>query len=957
MNHHANSLLLPDFRALFESAPAKFMVLAPDSPRFTIIAASDAYLRATKKRREEIVGRPVFDVFPENPGDPCGAEANSRSSFERVLQRRIPDAQALQRHDISRLPEEGGGFESRFWSPLNTPVLDENGQVRYIIHRVEDVTELIVAKNGQARQHDLPVQAESLLDAERIRCEADQARDRQNRLQYFYESGIIGVVFWNMDGCITDANDKFLEMVGYSRTDLLAGRIDWRRLTPPEYRRLDEESVRELKTAGINRNPIEREYIRKDGYRLPALAKGVMLDDDRRNVMAFVLDATQWKRTEEALRESEQRFRAVAENMSEGLVLFDAGGNVLYQNPVALRIHGYLEQANEEFQYKRMPSAWKAWDEQGNPLDFANWPISRVVQSERFQNQVVRAMNVESGKEWYGSYNGSPITDADGKLVMGFITIHDMTDSKMAEEKLRGSEKRYRSLFESIDEGFCVIEVLFDDDSKPNNWRYLEVNPAFERHNGLRDSLGKTIVELVPDIESRWFEIYGKVAITGESVRFIEFSEAFGRWWDLYAFRVGDPEEHKVAVIFNNITERKRMEEELREANATLEHKIQERTSQLTQQTARLRALAGELAVSEQRERSRLAKVLHDHLQQLLVATKFRLTILGRGGDDVIKQAINEVQELIDESIAASRSLTAELSPPILHEAGLNAGLQWLARRMADKHGLFVELEMEEHELLAEPLKILLFESIRELLFNVVKHARTSSANLSVRCVDDYLQVTVSDQGAGFDPTMSVADTAGRGFGLFALRERLEFMGGTLAIQSAPGLGSRFVISVPIVSAEKTEPQSKGTVLSPDAHFVPYSVPKPGQRIRVMLVDDHAVVRQGIANLLGDEPDIDVIAQAANGQEAVESVPLLLPDVILMDMSMQKLNGVEATRIIHNDWPEIRIIGLSMFEEADRAQAMRDAGAVDYLTKSGPAETLINAIKSSVRSSKKDCSD
>ena len=118
-----------------------------------------------------------------------------------------------------------------------------------------------------------------------------------------------------------------------------------------------------------------------------------------------------------------------------------------------------------------------------------------------------------------------------------------------------------------------------------------------------------------------------------------------------------------------------------------------------------------------------------------------------------------------------------------------------------------------------------------------------------------------------------------------------------------------------------------------------------------MLVDDHAVVRQGLANLLRDEIDMEVVGEAADGQEAVELAAKLLPDVILMDMSMPKLNGVEATRIIHNDWPDIRIIGLSMFEEVERAQAMRDAGAVDYITKSGPAEALINLIRISVRDS------
>ena len=123
---------------------------------------------------------------------------------------------------------------------------------------------------------------------------------------------------------------------------------------------------------------------------------------------------------------------------------------------------------------------------------------------------------------------------------------------------------RYRTLFESMDEGFCIIELLFDPDGRPIDFRYLEVNPAFERHNGLYHATGRTIRELAPDIETRWFDIYGKVATTGESIRFEEFSSALNRWFDLYAFRVGDEKEHQVAVLFKNITDRKHAEEALR---------------------------------------------------------------------------------------------------------------------------------------------------------------------------------------------------------------------------------------------------------------------------------------------------------------------------------------------------------------------------------------------------------
>jgi signal transduction histidine kinase len=132
----------PDFRALFEAAPALLMVLAPDSG-FTILAATDAYLRATLTRREDVVGRGLFDVFPDNPDDPgATGTASLRASLQRVLRDRRSDTMAVQKYDIRRPVSEGGGFEERVWSPANTPVLAADGSCRYIIHRVEDVTEL-----------------------------------------------------------------------------------------------------------------------------------------------------------------------------------------------------------------------------------------------------------------------------------------------------------------------------------------------------------------------------------------------------------------------------------------------------------------------------------------------------------------------------------------------------------------------------------------------------------------------------------------------------------------------------------------------------------------------------------------------------------------------------------------------------------------------------------------------
>jgi signal transduction histidine kinase len=252
--------------------------------------------------------------------------------------------------------------------------------------------------------------------------------------------------------------------------------------------------------------------------------------------------------------------------------------------------------------------------------------------------------------------------------------------------------------------------------------------------------------------------------------------------------------------LIRDVTERKHQEAEIRRAKDELEQRVNERTEELAIRAEQLRALASELTLAEQRERTRLAKVLHDHIQQLLVAAKFRLAVLLRNENDSVKQAAGELGELIDDTIAASRSLTAELSPPILHEGGLNAGLEWLAKWMNDKQRLHVDLDMETLVPLPETTKILLFESARELLLNAVKHSNTSSVKVNLKSAGNLLQLIVSDEGTGFDPKgMPNAAESNRGFGLFSIRERLGLLGGQLEIESAPGKGSRFVLSVPLM--------------------------------------------------------------------------------------------------------------------------------------------------------------
>ena len=148
----------------------------------------------------------------------------------------------------------------------------------------------------------------------------------------------------------------------------------------------------------------------------------------------------------------------------------------------------------------------------------------------------------------------------------GVTFVLDLTDRKRAEVELRESEQNYRMLFESIDEGFCTIEVLFDQNEEPVDYRFLQVNPSFERQTGIKNAAGRRMREIAPQHEEHWFEIYGRIALTGEPMRFENEAKQLGRWYDVYAFPVEDPKRRRVGILFNDITERKRAETEARES-------------------------------------------------------------------------------------------------------------------------------------------------------------------------------------------------------------------------------------------------------------------------------------------------------------------------------------------------------------------------------------------------------
>ena len=279
-------------------------------------------------------------------------------------------------------------------------------------------------------------------------------------------------------------------------------------------------------------------------------------------VAGVTRDITDRKQAEAALRVSEEKFRNMADNAPCMIWVTDETGYCTYLSQSWYEFTGQTEATGLGF----------GWLNATHPDDRQFTQQVFLAANERHDVfRIEYRLRGSDDRYIWAIDAASPWFGPEGEF-KGYIgSVIDIDDRKQAESALRQSEERYRTLFESIDEGFSVIEVLFDQNNQPIDYRFLEVNPAFENQTGLQQATGKTARQLVPNLEDHWVETYGKIALTGESLRFENGSEAMNRWFDVYAFPIGEPLERKVAILFTDISARKQVEEELRQKNAILE--------------------------------------------------------------------------------------------------------------------------------------------------------------------------------------------------------------------------------------------------------------------------------------------------------------------------------------------------------------------------------------------------
>jgi PAS domain S-box-containing protein len=1309
-----------DFGSLFSALPSPVLVLAPDAPRFTIIDVNQAYLAATMRRREDLLGLGVFEAFPDNP-DELGATGvrNLRSSLERALSSGESDLMAVQKYDI---PAPDGGFEERWWDPVNTPLLDANGTVLALLHQVTDVTH-------------------------RVQAEA-ASRQSEARLHALVDQAWAGIAQVDLNGRFTEVNDRYCDMVGRSREELL-GRL-MQDITHPD----DLPANLPLFQAAAEQGTpfdIEKRYVRPDGS--PIWVRNSVYavrgkDGRVESIVAVSIDLTIRHAAEAAMRESEERFRNMADHAPVMMWVTDASGACTYLNRAWYEFTGQTRAEAEgfgwldathpddkaeaervfrdanvkreafrlEYRLRRHDGVYRWAIDAASPrfgpdgaflgyvgsvididerreseealaineerlrlatdaaelgfwdVDVVNdvliWPprvkamfgispdvpvsmrdfyeglhpddreqtaaafaaacdpaqralynieyrtvgkedgvirwvaakgralfdeegrCTRVVgtaidittrkqveerqqseqdrirflaalddalrssrdapaamaaatqvvarhlgttrcayadvdtdaENDRFvirsdwsapgvpsssgtysldlfgpraaadmrqgRTLVVRNIGEELGldegremfhsigidaiiccplvkegrlaammavhqdhpRDWqadeialvetvvercwahvervgaearlreseaqfhaiansidqmvwstrpdgfhdyyndrwyeytgvpYGSTDGEAwngmfhpddqdrawavwrhsletgepyhieyrlrhrsghyrwvigraqcARDESGRIIRWYGTCTDIHDLKVFETRLAESEERYRTLFTSIESGFCVAEVRRQDDGR-FDYRILEANPAFYHQTGFPESiLNAWLREAAPDLEEHWYETYGRVAETGEPLRFEQGSEALGRWFDVYAFRIGEPEERRVAILFNDISARRNAEEALRKLNGTLEERVAERTAELEAAHEQLRQSQKMEAMGQL-----TGGVAHDfnNLLTPIVGTLDLLKRKGLGGEREQRLIDGAIQSADRAKILVQRLLAFARRQPLQASA---VDVPSLTRGMADlvasTTGPQIKVVVDAPDglpaALADP------NQLEMAILNLAVNARdampeggTLRISVSAETVGPgnkrlraghYVRLSVADTGIGMDedtlaravePFFSTKGIGkGTGLGLSMVHGLASQLGGTLQIHSRPGMGT---------NVEMWVPASEATAAQEGVATSAVEVAESG-RGTALLVDDEDLVRATTADMLAELGH--AVVEADSAEAALRLLDQgLRPDLIVTDHLMPGLTGTELARIAQSRLPGTRLLIVSGYADAE----------------------------------------
>jgi PAS domain S-box-containing protein len=573
------------------------------------------------------------------------------------------------------------------------------------------------------------------------------------------------------DGRYIEVNEAFERVTGFQREEVI-GRTTfelnlWE--IPAERSRLLQElgekgRVQELETS----------FRHKSGEIIVGQLSAEIIEINGEGVLLVLFnDITARKSAEESLRVSEEEKSLILNSTIDLVVYHDMDMKVAWGNSRAL---DSLGMQLEELVGRR---CWELWHQRSEACE--GCPVIMARDTGKPQEAEIRSPD---GKEWY--IRGFPVKGDDGRVkgVVEFcleITEQKRTENALLESRrLLESEKRFRSLFEHLLDGVAYCRMIYDENGKPADFVYLDVNDAFLVSTGLQDVIGKKVSEVLPGIQEsspELFELYGRVASTGRPEKCEIYVKQLSFWRSMSVYST---EKGYFVAVSENITERKRIEAELGESH----HKLLELTAHLN--------------LTREREQKAFARKVHDELGTSLTLLKFDLAWLKRhypSDDRAVAERLKTMDEVIRECTKTVQRLTAELRPSLLDEQGLAAAIEWQAIDFERRSGIACTLAIDTvTPQLSPDQAINMYRIFQESLSNVMRHAGATSVRVSLARVGQRLVLSIMDNGVGIS-NYSISSVTS--FGILGMEERARLCGGTIAITGNPGRGTTIEVSIP----------------------------------------------------------------------------------------------------------------------------------------------------------------
>ena len=541
--------------------------------------------------------------------------------------------------------------------------------------------------------------------------------------------------------------------------------------------------------------------VTRDGREIPVEDSAAPITDATGHVIGVVIvfhDVTEKRRAEEALRASEERFRLVTENMVEGLVLFDAEGNLIHQNASSLRIHGFTPDDQVRVPRADIPVVWNAWDETGRPVPFEEWAVPRMMQGEHISDLVLRIRQPDTGHEFWANYSGSPIYDDQGRLALMFVTIHDITERKQAEETLRLSEERMRLIARAGQIGFVEWNAASDIGYwTPEHHEIFGYEPGTQLLweqwlQGLHPEDRERVVANASRLLERG-KSEGQVRGHRDEYRFIrQDGNIIWAESDMSVDMVnGEP---VIRGVVRDITERKLAEADRERLLAQQKVFVHMVSHDLRAPISIINGYAGILA------HALTERQLDGHLQTSAEAIQRGILRMNSMIDDLVDTASIDGGQLHLDCQPVHLSVYL---PEMLQQA---AAVMPVERIHLDVPAELPPVDADHHRL---------ERIMTNLLSNALKYSDPGTAvQVHAHQQDGEVIIALTDQGQGIPPeeiphlfdqfyrANTTRKVEGLGLGLYITRMLVEAHGGRIGVESEVGMGSTFTFTLPCAARE-----------------------------------------------------------------------------------------------------------------------------------------------------------